>query len=366
MQEKRKQPGVEFPSATKQEHILIIRLNISRQSRDDKDRDIVRDGLRRLCNLLEKIDRGIIKVDDLNEVGDIKRIALSEFNFSATLGFGIGFFEKLKISLRNRPRNLLEMPNHIGLSDSKPYELYQTDLLIQSGSNFEDVNRWVFQHKTARSNNDVKKLVRIPNFGANRLYNPGSDDDEVYSIISDWAAITDIHRGFQRIDGRNLLGFNDGISNPKRLSNDTTWTTIKDEDDKFVDGTYMVFQKIEHDLDRWRSMPVDKQEEWIGRSKGTGLFLGYSANRSRSKGLLRSYNQKTPVSDKKHEGSGKNCMMSRRTRTRTFLIPSEESTKTFRYNAQFGLTYGNLIQDGQTVQLEVSYLDVVIFFRRGV
>ncbi len=83
-----------------------------------------------------------------------------------------------------------------------------------------------------------------------------------------------MHAGFQRIDGRNLMGFNDGISNPKRLSNDVVWTTIQDENQKFTDGTYMVFQKIEHDLEKWRTMSVDDQEQLMGRSKGTGLFLG--------------------------------------------------------------------------------------------
>ena len=36
----------------------------------------------------------------------------------------------------------------------------------------------------------------------------------------------------------------------------------------------MVFQKIEHDLEKWLTMSVDEQEELMGRSKGTGLFLG--------------------------------------------------------------------------------------------
>ena len=104
----------------------------------------------------------------------------------------------------------------------------------------------------------------------------GTDDGDIdiFSCISEWAAITDVHTGFQRIDGRNLMGFNDGISNPKRLSNDVIWTIAEDENQKFADGTYMVFQKIGHDLDMWRNLTVEKQEKWVGRSKGTGLLLG--------------------------------------------------------------------------------------------
>ena len=36
----------------------------------------------------------------------------------------------------------------------------------------------------------------------------------------------------------------------------------------------MVFQKIVHDLDQWRELDVDEQEEWVGRRKATGLLLG--------------------------------------------------------------------------------------------
>ena len=75
------------------------------------------------------------------------------------------------------------------------------------------------------------------------------DSPDIYTAINRWATITDIHTGFQRIDGRNLLGFNDGISNPIRFSNDVIWTTKQDESEKFQNGTYMVFQKIEHDLE---------------------------------------------------------------------------------------------------------------------
>ena len=44
------------------------------------------------------------------------------------------------------------------------------------------------------------------------------------------------------------MGFMDGISQPQRLNNNIIWTTRDDETDALVDGTYMVFQKIEHDF----------------------------------------------------------------------------------------------------------------------
>ena len=64
-----------------------------------------------------------------------------------------------------------------------------------------------------------------------------------------------------------------GISNPDRLNNDSVWTS-EDKDKKHSDGTYMVFQKIEHDLRKWHKLDTPAQERWVGRKKTTGLLLG--------------------------------------------------------------------------------------------
>jgi deferrochelatase/peroxidase EfeB len=55
---------------------------------------------------------------------------------------------------------------------------------------------------------------------------------------------------------------------------DIVWTTKQDEGDNLKDGTYMVFQKIEHDLDQWRQLSLAQQEDWVGRKKITGLLKG--------------------------------------------------------------------------------------------
>ena len=71
------------------------------------------------------------RIENLLPNGEMKRVKLSDFNFSATLGFGIGFFEKLKISSKNYPKSLKEMPMHMGLYDKKPYKIFQTDFIIR-------------------------------------------------------------------------------------------------------------------------------------------------------------------------------------------------------------------------------------------
>ena len=36
---------------------------------------------------------------------------------------------------------------------------------------------------------------------------------DIMQAVKEWANISDIHAGFHRTDGRNLMGFYDGISN---------------------------------------------------------------------------------------------------------------------------------------------------------
>lgn len=273
---KRRQEGVEFPSARKQEHILVIRFDISSTIIDEGNLPAVRSGLRQLCNFLAAIDKGNIKFVTIMPNGNRDLVRLSEFNFSATLGFGKGFFDKLKIDNKNTPKKIKEMPTYVELGDSLPYKMLQTDFIMQLCSNNEDVNRRVFQNNSYNPTEDdvMNHLTTIQYDGQNRKNVDKAIPNDVYSSICNWAQIIDTDIGFQRIDGTSLLGFNDGISNPPRLSNDVVWTTNSDEGQKLSDGTYMVFQKIEHDLEKWSSLGSDQQEQLIGRSKGTGLLLG--------------------------------------------------------------------------------------------
>ena len=80
--QRRKQAGVAFPSATKQGHLLIIRCDISHRTYDSNDRQAVRAGMRQLCDLFNKIDRDIIKIDEITSEGDLRSVPLSVFDFS--------------------------------------------------------------------------------------------------------------------------------------------------------------------------------------------------------------------------------------------------------------------------------------------
>src|SRR5205823_12714296 len=112
--EKRKQPGIEVPRPGDQQHLLIIRLDLTSPPPPSpsipsshpsppplfslaKSKDVLRNevqkGLKRLCRLFEQIEIGKKKIDKLDKDGKIIRRRLEDFKFSATIGFGVGFFD---------------------------------------------------------------------------------------------------------------------------------------------------------------------------------------------------------------------------------------------------------------------------------
>jgi len=86
--------------------------------------------------------------------------------------------------------------------------------------------------------------------------------------LGDAAKIVDEVHSFKYHDSRNVLGFVDGSGNPETPEEvqESTVITSK-EDDKFVGGSYVITQKYFHDMAKWKQLPVDYQENIIGRHK---------------------------------------------------------------------------------------------------
>ena len=77
--------------------------------------------------------------------------------------------------------------------------------------------------------------------------------------------VDEVH-GFKYFDDRDLLGFVDGTENP--VDQDAIEAAIVgDEDAAFAGGGYVITQKYLHDMTRWNAVPVEAQENIIGRSK---------------------------------------------------------------------------------------------------
>ena len=77
--------------------------------------------------------------------------------------------------------------------------------------------------------------------------------------------VDEVH-GFKFFDNRDLLGFVDGTENPAGQGA-LDATLIGDEDAAFAGGSYVIVQKYLHDLTRWNQVPVEEQENIIGRHK---------------------------------------------------------------------------------------------------
>jgi len=84
--------------------------------------------------------------------------------------------------------------------------------------------------------------------------------------------VDEVH-GFRYFDERDLLGFVDGTENPTG-ADAVEATVIGAEDPDFAGGSYVIVQKYVHDLDKWNALPVEQQENVIGRYKLSNVEQG--------------------------------------------------------------------------------------------
>ena len=82
-------------------------------------------------------------------------------------------------------------------------------------------------------------------------------------------AVDEVH-GFNYFDNRDLIGFVDGTENPSG-PDAAKATIIGTEDAEFAGGSYVIVQKYLHDLTGWNKLPVEEQENIVGRYKLTDI-----------------------------------------------------------------------------------------------
>jgi len=105
------------------------------------------------------------------------------------------------------------MPLHMDLGDPEQYLFTQTDMILQLCSKMDFVNRWVFKTDSYPITPSEERRYE----GEQLKPNAEKKAYDISAAVSVWAIVTDIHSGFQRLDGRNMMGFMDGISQPERL-----------------------------------------------------------------------------------------------------------------------------------------------------
>ncbi len=78
--------------------------------------------------------------------------------------------------------------------------------------------------------------------------------------------VCDEVHGFRYFDQRDLMGFVDGTENPAGRAAAAA-AIVGAADAGFAGGSYVIVQKYLHDLGAWNRLPVEEQEQAIGRTK---------------------------------------------------------------------------------------------------
>lgn len=107
----------------------------------------------------------------------------------------------------------------------------------------------------------------------------------IMSRLDGHIVVVDEVHGFKYFDNRDLIGFVDGTENPVDQGAIDA-TIIGQEDATFAGGSYVVIQKYLHDLKAWNQVPVEEQENIIGRKKLSDIELQDSAKRTYAHNVL--------------------------------------------------------------------------------
>lgn len=94
----------------------------------------------------------------------------------------------------------------------------------------------------------------------------------IMDSIGDAVSIVDEVHGFRYFDDRDVIGFVDGTENPRGDAAREA-VLIGDEDPAFAGGSYVIVQKYLHDMKAWNALPVEAQENIIGRRKLSDIEL---------------------------------------------------------------------------------------------
>lgn len=91
-------------------------------------------------------------------------------------------------------------------------------------------------------------------------------------LLSKFAHTVDEDRGFRYFEGRAIIGFIDGTEAPvDQEAIDSA--LIGDEDEEFINGSYLFAQKWIHNMPQWEGMSTEEQEKAVGRHKFNDLEL---------------------------------------------------------------------------------------------
>jgi putative iron-dependent peroxidase len=118
-----------------------------------------------------------------------------------------------------------------------------------------------------------KKHTAVSTGGDLHFHFRGSNSSICYDMAADIAkvlqpvaeCVEEVH-GFRYWDGRSILGFVDGTENPEGDER-AYFGLVGDADPAYKGGSYLFVQKYIHDLDAFKALSVEEQENVFGRYK---------------------------------------------------------------------------------------------------
>lgn len=91
--------------------------------------------------------------------------------------------------------------------------------------------------------------------------------------IQDKVEVLDERVCFRNFDGRDLTGFIDGTENPQFPDDRAETALLQNDVGVFADGSFIFAQRYAHNLEKWKKLKVDTQEQVIGRTKLESIEL---------------------------------------------------------------------------------------------
>ena len=91
--------------------------------------------------------------------------------------------------------------------------------------------------------------------------------------IRDKVHVLDERVCFRYFDGRDITGFIDGTENPQFPDDRAEVALLGEDAGIFQDGSLIFAQRYAHDLEKWKKLKVDAQEQVMGRSKLESIEL---------------------------------------------------------------------------------------------
>ncbi|CAN5634634.1 hypothetical protein BH23THE1_BH23THE1_13020 [soil metagenome] len=211
-----------------------------------------------LWTRIQNLEKGIIK--DL----DINPRRRSSGNLSALIGYGSNVFT-LKDIKKQKPSSFNDEWNFI-----------QPD--VNGGGPVVNGSSTIYSkeitHNSVIDSHIIIQFIADTEFHTHRAL--VETWKELYILNNNNSypiQISNFYTGFHSPDGRNLIGFHDGISNIKsseRLNVITIKSNNIPKEKWLINGSYLSFLRISFNLEAWESLHIDKQEILIGRDKETG------------------------------------------------------------------------------------------------